>query len=128
MSKYFIEHLKKQIYICFDGKDNFHNLRFKQNDCEYLFVEFVPKNNRLADAFKRVLKLKDKNNALHSLFCMIIKQFNIDPKKDEKGEYKYIILPESDKDLKLKNKDYPSVHIFTGEKYYDHTYLGNMII
>ena len=52
----------------------------------YLFAEFVPKNNRLVDAFKRVLKLKEKNNALYSLLCMIIDQFNIDPRKDEKGE------------------------------------------
>ena len=47
------------IYICFDGEDSF-NLRFNYNGDEYLFVEFVPKNNRLADAFKRVLKLKEK--------------------------------------------------------------------
>ena len=43
---------------------------------------------------------------------MIIDQFNIDARKEEKGEFQYIILPYSDKDLKLKNKDYPSIHIF----------------
>ena len=88
MNKYFIEYLKKRIYGCFDGEDG-----FVSNGNEYLFVEIVPKNNRLLTTFKRVLKLKDKNNALHSLLCMIIDQFNIDPKKYERGQFKYPILP-----------------------------------
>ena len=52
------------IYICFDGEDSFVNLRFNYNGDEYLFVEFVPKNNRLVDAFKRVLKLKEKKQCI----------------------------------------------------------------
>ena len=57
---------------CFDGVDGFVNLRFKHNDNEYLFVEFVPKNCRLVSAFKRVLKLNDKNGALKSVLCMLL--------------------------------------------------------
>ena len=43
MNKYFIEYPKKKIYTCFDGEDGFVNLKFKHNDKEYLFVEFVLK-------------------------------------------------------------------------------------
>ena len=125
MDKYFIEYLKKQIYVCFVGEDGFVNLKFDYNGNEYLFVEIVPKNNRLLSTFKRVLKLKDKNNALYSLLCMIINQFNIDPKKNEKGEFKYTLLPEYDKNLKFER--FPSIHIFTGDEYYDQVYSGKMI-
>ena len=125
MNKYFIEYLKKQIYVCFDGGDGFVNLKFDYNGNEYLFVAIVTKNNRLLSTFKRVLKLKDKNNALHSLLCMIIDQFHIDPKKDEKGEFKYNLLPEYDKNLKFER--FPSIHIFTGDEDYDQVYSGKMI-
>ena len=96
MNKYFMEYLKKQIYICFDGEDGFVNLKFDYNGNEYLLVEIFPKINRFLSTFKRVLKLKDKNKALYSLLCMIIDQFNTDPRKDEKGEYKYTLLLEHD--------------------------------
>ena len=125
MNKYFIEDLKKQIYVCFDGEDGSFNLKFDYNGNEHLFVEIVPKNNRLLSTFKRVLKLKDKNNALHLLLCMIIDQFNIGPKKDEKGEFKYTLLPEYDENLKCER--FPSIHIFTGDEYYDQVYSGQMI-
>ena len=64
MNKYFIEYLKKQIYVCFDGEDGFVNLKFDYNGNDYLFVEIVPKDNRLLSTFKRVLKLKAKHNTL----------------------------------------------------------------
>ena len=64
---------------------------------------------------------------MYLLVTMIINQFNKDPKKCEKNEFIYIILPESEKDLKLKNKDCPSIHIFTNNKYYDNTYPGKII-
>ena len=127
MKKYFIEYPKNQMYLYSDGVDGFVNLRFKHNDNEYLFVEFVPKNYGLVSAFKRVLKLKDKNNALKSVLCMIIEKFNSEPRKDEQGEFKYIILPEKDKDLKFEKEKYPSIHIFTDDRYYDSTYPGKMI-
>ena len=131
MTKYFIEYLKKQIYIyiyiCFNGDDSFVNLRFKHNDCEYLFVHRVSGNNKIDNALKRTFKLKDKSSDLYLLVTMIMNQFNKVFKKCEKNEFIHIILPESDKDLKLKNKDYPSTHIFTDNKYYDNTYGGKMI-
>ena len=127
MNKFFIEYLKNQIYVCFDGKNGYVNLKFEHNNNEYLFVEFVPKNNGLVCAFKRVLQLKDKYTAVYSVLCMIIDQFNSEPKKDKQGEFKYRILPEKDKDLKFKKEKYPSIHIFTDKRYYDNTYPGKMI-
>ena len=127
VKKYFIEYPKNHMYICFDGVDGFVNLRFKHNDNEYLFVEFVPKNCRLISAFKRVLKLNDRSSALKSVLCMIIDKFNSESKKDEQGEFKYTILHEKDKDLKFEKEKYPSIHIFTDDKYHDNTYPGKMI-
>ena len=65
MNKYFMEYLKKQIYICFDGEDGFVNLKFDYNGNEYLLVEIFPKINRLLSTFKRVIKLKDKKHCIH---------------------------------------------------------------
>ena len=31
------------MYVCFDGVDGFVNLKFRYNDNEYLFTEFIPK-------------------------------------------------------------------------------------
>ena len=109
MSNYFIEYLKKQIYVCLDGEDGFVNLKFDYNGNEYLFVEIVPKDDRFLSTFKRVFKLKDKNNALYSLLCMIIDQFTMDPKKDEKSKFKYTLLPEHDKNLNFER--FPSIHM-----------------
>ena len=124
MNKYFIEYPKYQLYVRSDG---FVNLKFEYNDNEYLFTEFIPKNNRLVSAFKRVLQLKDKNNARYLVLCMIIDQFNLNPKKDKQGEFKFNILPEKDKDLKFGKEKYPGIHIFTDERHYDNTYPGKMI-
>ena len=84
-------------------------------------------NYKIDNALKRTFKLKDKDSDLYLLVTTISNQFNKDPKKCEKNEFIYIILPESDKDLKLKNKDYPSIDIFTNNKYYDKTYPGKII-
>ena len=58
---------------------------------------------------------------------MIIDQFNADPKKDEKREFVYNILPEKDRHLKFEKENYPSIHIFTDDRYYEHTYSGMMM-
>ena len=115
------------MYVCFDGLDGFVNFKFKHNDNEYLFVEFVPRNHRLFNAFKRELKLKDENSALKTVLCMIIDKFNLETRKDEKCEFKYTILPEKDKDLNFEKEDYPSIHVFTDDKYHDNTYSGKMM-
>ena len=127
MNRYFIEYPKKKIYTCFDGKDIFVNLNFEHNDKEYLFVEYVFKNYNLVGAIKRAFKLKDKNNDLYFVLSMIIDQFNTDPKKDKKEEFKYCILPEKDRHLKFEEEKYPSIHIFTDNHYYAHTYSGMMM-
>ena len=58
---------------------------------------------------------------------MIIDQFNADPKNDKKGEFKYSMLPEKDRNLKSEEEKYPSIHIFTDGPYYDHAYSGMMV-
>ena len=92
-----------------------------------MFVEFVCRNCRLFSAFKRVLKIKDEKRALNTTLCMIIDKLNLKPNRDKKGEFKFTILLEKDKDLKLEIKKYPSIHIFTDDKYYDNTYSGKVI-
>ena len=99
-------------------------------DSEYLFVEFISginNNNKLGNALKKTFKLNDKNSDLYLLAIKIINQFNKDPNKGVKTEFIYIILPESDKDLKVMKKDYPTIHIFTDNRYYDNTYSGKMV-
>ena len=113
--------------MCFDGLDGFVNFTFKHNDNEYLFAGFVPRNNGLFNAFKRVLKLKDENSALKTVLCLIADKFNSESRKDEKGEFKCTILPEKDRNLNFEKGDYPSIHIFTDGKCYDNTYSGKMM-
>ena len=127
MNKYFIEYPKNHIYVFFDGLDSFVNFKFKHNGNEYLFVEFVPNNFRLFNAFKRVRKLKDDNGALNSMLGMIIDKLNLEPNRDKKGEFKFTILPEKDRDLKLEKENYPRIHIFADDKYYDNKYSGKMM-
>ena len=64
---------------------------------------------------------------MYLLVTKIINQFNMDPMKGAKDEFIYIILPESDKYLKLIKKHYPSIHIFNDYRYYDNTYTDKMI-
>ena len=121
------EYPKKQLYTCFDGEDGCVNLRFDYDGKEYLFVEYVHKNNKMNNAIKKILKLKYKSNDLYLVLSMIIDQFNSDSKKDKKGEFEYTILPERDKYLKFEKEKYPSIHIFTDDIYYDRTYAGVMM-
>ena len=88
-----------------------------------MFLETVDFFN----AFKRLLKLKDEKSTLNSILCMVIGKLNSEPKKDSKGEFKFIILPEKDWDLKFEKENYPSIHIFTDDKYYDNTYSGRIM-
>ena len=114
MNKYFIEYLKNKLYT----------------ESEYLFVEFISginNNNKLDNALKKTFELNDKNSDLYLLVIKIINQFNKDPNKGVKTEFIYIILPESNKDLKVMKKDYPSTHIFTDDRYYDNTYSGKIV-
>ena len=41
MNKYFIEYLKNQIYVCFDGKNGYVNLKFEHNNNIYLQSLFL---------------------------------------------------------------------------------------
>ena len=103
------------------------NLKFEHKNSEYLFVHLVFGDNKIDNALKRVFKLKDRSNDLYLVLCKIIDQFDLDPKKNEKSEFVYVMLPERDKDLKCKKEKYSSIHIFTDDKYYDRTYPGKMI-
>ena len=62
---------------------------------------------------------------------MIIDKLNLEPNRDKKGIFKFTILPEKVKDLKLRIKKYPDVHIYiyiyTNDRYYDRTYSGKMM-
>lgn len=127
MKKYFIEYPENNIYTCFDGEDGFVNLRFKHNDKEYLFAEFVFNNHDLIVFFKKVIKLTDKSNDLNSVLAMIIDQFNEDLKKVNHGEFRYFVLPEKNRNLKFEKGSYPCIHIFTNNQYYDYTYSGKMM-
>ena len=93
MNKYFIEYPKKQIYICFDGKDSFISLKLEHKSIECLFVQLVVGNNKIDNALKIIFKLKDENSDLYSRACMIIDQFNLDPKKNIKGNLSILYYP-----------------------------------
>ena len=122
MKKYFIEYPKNHMYVCFDGRDDHVNFKI-----EYLFVEFVSRNKRLLSAFKRVLKLKDKSSGLNTVICMIIDQFEREPKRSEHGEFKYVIMPDKNEAVINENEVFPCIHIFTGDEYYENTYCGEMM-
>ena len=122
MKKYFIEYPKNHMYVCFDGRDGYVSFKI-----EYLFVEFVSRNKRLLSAFKRVLKLKDKSSGLNTVICMIIDQFEREPKRSEHGEFKYVIMPDKNEAVINENEVFPCIHIFTGDEYYENTYCGEMM-
>ena len=81
----------------------------------------------MLNAFKRVLKLKDKNSGLNTVICVIIDQFETEPKRNGHGEFKYVIMPDKSKVLIDDKEIFSSIHIFTGYEYYDNTYCGKMI-
>ena len=74
-----------------------------------------------------MFRLKDKTSALYQMLTMIIDQFNKDPKRHMKSTFVSNVLPENDRDLAVKKEDYPCIHIFTNEEYYNCTYVGEMI-
>ena len=117
MNRYFIEYPNKNIYVYFDGKYALVNLKFKYMSVEYLFAQLVVGRNKICDALKRIFKLKDKSSDLYLLLCMVINKFNIDPKKHNKREFEFTILPERDKDLIFRKDMYPIISIFTNEEY-----------
>ena len=126
MNKYFTEYPKYQLYVCYDGEDSYLNLIINHLDDEYVFVQFVYGSSKIGEAAKKVLKLRDENDALYSVICMIIDKLVMESKKDEKGEFKYTILPEKDKDRSIRIEDYPSICICTNDYYYD-TYAGMLL-
>ena len=63
---------------------------------------------------------------MYSVICMIIDKFVMESKKDENGEFKYIILPEKERDKNIKIEDYPSIYICINDYYYD-TYVSMML-
>ena len=62
------------------------------------------KNRELVNAFKKLLKLKDRNTSLNLILSMILDQFDKDFNKNKKGEFEYAILPERDRHLKVDKK------------------------
>ena len=108
----FIEYPKKEIYTCFDGCDGNVILLFKDNDQEYFLVEYLHKNRELVNAFKKLLKLKDKNTSLNLIICMILDQFDKNFNKNKIGEFEYAILPERDRHLKFDLKKSILVFIY----------------
>ena len=57
---------------------------------------------------------------------MIIDKFVMESKKYENGEFKYIILPEKERDRNIKIEHYPRIYICTND-YYSDTYVGMML-
>ena len=70
------------------------------------------KNRELVNAFKKLLKLKDKNTSLNLIICMILDQFDKNFNKNKIGEFEYAILPERDRHLKFDLKKSILVFIY----------------
>ena len=102
IDKYFIEYPKHQLYICFDGRDMFINLRFDHNDNEYLFIHIIRKNNEIYDGVKKLIKLKDKNSALYLTFSMVIHNYILHSRERDYGKFRYTFS--LDKDINLKKR------------------------
>ena len=98
MDKYFIECPKRKLYVRYHGTDSYLNLIINHRVNEYVFVEFVYGTSKISEAVRKVLKLRNENDALYSVICMIIDKFVMESKKDENGEFKYIILPEKERE------------------------------
>ena len=126
MNKYFIEYPKHRLYACYDGKDSYLNLIINHCDNEYLFVQLVCGTSKIIEAVEKVLKLRNENDALYSVICMILDKFVMESNKDQIGEFKYAILSEKDRDKNIKIDDYPCIYICTNDYYYD-MYVGKML-
>ena len=95
-------------------------------DKEYVFVQFVYGTIKICEAVRKVLKLRNEGDTLYLVICMILDQFLKESNKDKKGEFRYSILPERDRDKDIKIEDYPCIYICTNEYYYD-TYPGMLL-
>ena len=123
INKYFIEYPKHQLFVCYNGEDSYLNLIINHCDNEYVFVKCIYGSSKICEAVKKELKLREKDDALYSVICMIVNQFVMEVEKGEKDEFKYTLLPEKDKYRKIRIEDYPSIWICTNDNYYD-TYAG----
>ena len=126
MNKYSIEYPKHKLSVRLDGEDNYLNLIINHYRNEYVFVQFVYGSSKISEAAKKVPKLREENDALYLVICIIIDKFVMESKKNEKGEFKYTILPEKGKDKNNRIEDYPSIYVCTNNNYYD-TSTGIML-
>ena len=126
MNKYFIEYPKHKLFVCYDGKNSYLNMIINHCDNEYVFMQFVYRNIKIVESVKKMIKLREKNDALYSLICMIIDRFVVDSRICEKGEFRHAVLPEKNIDKNGKIEYYPRIHICTNDYYYD-TYPGKIL-
>ena len=126
MNKYFIEYPKQRLFVCYDGKYSYLNLLINHCDNEYVFVQFVYGNIKICDAVRNLLKLRTKGDAWYLVTCMILDQFMKRLDKEEKGEFRYLILSEKDRDKCVRIEDCPCIYICTNDYYYD-AYPGIML-
>ena len=126
MNKYFIEYPKHKLFVCYDGKNSYLNMIINHCDNEYVFMQFVYRNIKIVESVKKMIKLREKNDALYSLICMIIDRFVVDSRICEKGEFRYAVLPEKNIDKNGKIEYNPRIHICTNDYYYD-TYPGKIL-
>ena len=57
MNKYFIESLKKQWYVCFDGSHSYLNLIIRHWGDKSLYKELVYDSSKIDKSIKKILKL-----------------------------------------------------------------------
>ena len=117
MNKYFIEYPKQRLFVCYDGKHSYLNLLINHCDNKYVFVQFVYRNIKICDAVRKVLKLRTKGDAWYLVTCMILDQFMKRLDEEEKGEFRYSILSEKDRDKYVRIEEYPSIYICTNDSY-----------
>ena len=126
MNKYSIEYPKHKLSVRLDGEDNYLNLIINHYRNEYVFVQFVYGSSKISEAAKKVPKLREENDALYLVICMIIDKFVTESKKNELSEFKNTILPEKGKDKNNRIEDYPSIYVCTNNNYYN-TSAGIML-
>ena len=125
MNNYSSEYPKHNLSVCFDGEDSYLDLIVNHSN-EYVFVQFVYGSSKISEAVKKVPKLREENDALYLVICMIIDKFVTESKKNELSEFKNTILPEKGKDKNNRIEDYPSIYVCTNNNYYN-TSAGIML-
>lgn len=78
MNKYFIEYPKHRLFVCYDGENSYLNLMINHCDNEYVFNQYVYGSSKIIEAVKKVLKLREENDALYLVICMILDKFMIE--------------------------------------------------